>query len=266
VFLVILVTVLGLALIGVCGLLLGRSLGWFDAKVVPPLPEYSAAPTATPAAPTAEPDPTPDLTVVPEATPTAEPATLAGSEVWSVLYEGFIGQGRYLEGDEPKFAENGTPEIGFVLADMDGNGTPELIARSATETVGECAVFVFTCEGESLRYLGEAGRGDPERFTFADPVYPGLFATQSVDGKFTTYYYRLTGAGVAEEAVSLDDYSVELAEDAEIETEQLTSDETLFLLVEGSAPTDRNYLTYYTPAEIRSMGWSGFVTLCGGDE
>ncbi len=271
----VLTGILGLAVLGGGGYFLGRRIGLFASS-----PSPSAVPASFPTAsaaspmPAADPTPAAELTSVPGSAETPEhgetaapqptsSAVLQGSETWRQLCFEYIDRKQYMDGSSPEFYDTQDPGIRFTLYDMDGNGTPELIAENGAETLADAAAYVFTFEGDRILFLGEVGSRELEFYAFDSEGYPGLFCTDGNNDVFTTCYYFLENGTVHEEDVLEEDYNGLKEEDDEVIGRQLTKDDNLFLFVSETAATDRNYLSFYSRDEILSMGWDSFVILCG---
>jgi len=271
ILLILLTAILGLTLLGTGGYFLGQRIGLFESPdpkaaqtqpVSEPTPNEVPSPSPTPLLNT--PSPAPAETVQPVIS--ESPLLLQGSDQWPLQYQNYIQQKLYLNQTDHPYYTTESSGIRFALYDLDGNKTPELLAYNGSDQPDEAAVYILTCEGGSILYLGNTSGSDPEFYGYESNEYPGIFCTDASGDVFTTRYICLKNGTVFEETVLQDDYSGILEEDAEIQSTQVTEDDALFTLVSESPATDRSYLTFYSQEDILEMGWSGFVTLSGWGE
>ena len=155
-------------------------------------------------------------------------AGCASAENWRDTYRRFISSGSYqpyIRAADPEFTEiayeRDTQWDSFACYDMDLDGVPELLVRS---DYGYEQIDVFTCSGDSARWLGTMGGTNFFQWIlcYDGAGVRGKLYTMMGGPVMTVDEYRLSRAGVvkrslgrtvvdwsSEETVGLDLYDVE---------------------------------------------------------
>ncbi len=183
---------------------------------------------------------------------------------WSDAYNDFILGGKYKNWKGPDSFDNIWEEPDnppkFGLYDIDRNGIPELLAGGNEAMASNC-YHVFTFVNGMVQFCGNAGFESSDLFVIPDCEYVGVFCHDGKQDIYTTVYYELVDARIAEHPVREWQHQwIPKGEDY-INTPgdpiRLTGDERLF---QATFAHHVSKLLQYTKVQIQRMGWENFLS------
>ena len=196
---------------------------------------------------------------VPLAVGAAQRPQAAAPADWSSAYRTFVLENDYLREDR---TWSGAPA--FALHDLDGDGTPELLARNNATDPSARTSYVYTASDAGLRYAGNTGfRGAADHFA-PGSGYPGLYCLEDTGGTLRGTYYALDNGVVTAQPVLTILRPAGQSSLFPCTITQDTRDNDLLAVFLPQAASARGQasgtvLTYRTVPEIRAMGWDAFA-------
>ena len=179
---------------------------------------------------------------------------------WSTASRSFV-----LEGGYRRSGQSWSSPPSVALHDMDGDGTPELLAWNGASASGEQTASVYVAAPDGLHYAGDAGTYGPADTFLPGSGYPGLYCLSGQSEYYEGVYYTVKDGQVAADPVLTISRDQKNTSSIQYVITQETKDDSLFAcLVPQSAarlwdaPGEK--LAFRSIEEIRDMGWDGFAS------
>ena len=202
---------------------------------------------------------------------------------WRALYRDFVMNKEYEKIGYPMYLPDGYEEtamsdgsvkveytgndydpIWFALRDMDGDGTPELLAFNGYGYMAGNTCHVYSVRNGELAYLGTAGRRELLLQYDKKAGFPGLVETDGNQGYYETWYWYIEGDRTVAETIESVSYYSEGSDypdrfdsgEGPIVTRE-TANDRLYSWYKSAQLTDLGSGWQYR--EISEKGWDAFV-------
>ena len=173
---------------------------------------------------------------------------------WQDAYHDFIvDEGYKSSGQDYNYDE--APS--FALHDMDGDGTPELLAYNGAGYHAAGCVYAYTADNGEAKFAGNAG-GDiysDGLYYYDNDQYPGLVTIGGGMGYYNSYYETIENGQLVWEQVAYfgEDYNVDTGETKPF-NQKKTTDNDLYNLTQSE--TDRHGVMF---TDAASLDWDKFI-------